>query len=230
VSIHDVGKKVRKFRRHIAWGVALVVGTALVLLCSFYVLAPALLSAGPGAGLASARGAVRGEGERALEWDARLNELNVTHTAAADCSSGCWRLVSARYESPEESGGLHHIWLQAQDEQGHQLAGQPWTVAWPEGSAVLQTKAPGEWADFPMYASYDPFERDEVGPYRAFVGTDEARSDRVQGMGLPLKHHVNFRLVFRWSARPAPTPSPTATRGPEAPPNHCLFIPVISTE
>jgi hypothetical protein len=41
MSVREIEKKVRKFRRHIAWGVALVVGTALVLLCSFYVLAPA---------------------------------------------------------------------------------------------------------------------------------------------------------------------------------------------
>jgi hypothetical protein len=174
-----------------------------------------------------------------LVWDVRLDELNVTRTAAADCSAGCWRLVEARYEDPDEAAGLHHVWGRALNEDGQQLAGQSWAVAWPGGSAALQTKAPGEWADFPMYASYDPF-KGETGPYRAFAGADEARSDVVAGMGLPLKHHVNFRLVWQWQsqAQPTPiaTPLPTATPRPLAtpspgttlPPNYCLFLPTVS--
>jgi hypothetical protein len=174
-----------------------------------------------------------------LVWDVRLDELNVTRTAAADCSAGCWRLVEARYEDPDEAAGLHHIWGRVLDADGQQLAGQPWTVAWGGGSAALQTKAPGEWADFPMYASYDPF-LGEAGPYRAFAGSDEARSDTVRGMGLPLKHHVNFRLVWQWQSQAQPTPVatllPTATPrpvatpspGPTLPPNYCLFLPTMS--
>lgn len=146
-------------------------------------------------------------GAPTLDWDPRLDELNVTRTAAADCSSGCWRLVSARYESPEESGGLHHIWAKVLDEQGEQIGGAPWTVAWPEGSTQLVTKSPPEWADFPMYASYAP-DRGASGPYRAFAGTDETRSDTVWGMGLPLKHHVNFRLVWQWTQEEPPPEMP----------------------
>jgi hypothetical protein len=211
VSIKDIYKKARKERRRLTAYLLIALVAALAVLFGVFVLAPALVGAAP-----TAQATV--QEVPALDWDSRLDELNVTHTPAADCSSGCWVLVSARYESPEESGGLHHLWARALDEQGQQLAGQPWTVAWPEGSAVLQTKAAGEWADFPMYASYDPFERDETGPYRAFAGTDEARSDTVQGMGLPLKHHVSFRMVWQWqpagAALPTPTPSPTVSPEP----------------
>jgi hypothetical protein len=205
VKEHDTEKRVRKLRRELATYVLLILLSAAALF-GIFVLGPALVGA---AEQSAAQEAL------VLEWDPRLTELNVTHTAAADCSAGCWRLISARYESPEESGGLHHIFLIALDEQGNQLAGQPWTVAWPEGSVALQTKPAPDWADFPMYASYAP-DRGEAGSYRAFVGTDEARSDIVAGMGLPLKHHVNFRLVFRWTVDvgPSPTPSSTTTPGP----------------
>jgi hypothetical protein len=129
-------------------------------------------------------------------WDPRLDALGITLEPATSCAEGCWRLVEARYEDPDEAQGLHHIWAIVQGADGRQLAGQPWTVAWPGGSAGLQTKPYPDQADFPMYASYAP-DRDESGPYRAFAGSDEAQSDTVHGMGLPLKHHVNFRLTWR---------------------------------
>jgi hypothetical protein len=49
-----------------------------------------------------------------------------------------------------------------------------------------------------MWASFAP-DRGEQGPYSAWV--DGAPSDRVSGLGLPLKHHVNFRLTWKKSVK-----------------------------
>jgi hypothetical protein len=195
VSIKDIYKKARKERRRLTAYLLIALVTAMTVLFSYLILAPALVGAAPAEQL-TVREAP------ALDWDSRLDELNVTHTPAADCSSGCWVLVSARYESPEESGGLHHLWARALDEQGQQLAGQPWTVAWPEGSAVLQTKAAGEWADVPLWDCYRSNE--EPGAYAAWAGPDRARSDVVAGMGLPYCLHVSFRLVWQWTTGEPP--------------------------
>ena len=168
------------------------------------------------------------------EWDPRLDGLNVTYHPAADCSQGCWRLESARFEDVDESNGLHHIWVRLLNADGQQVADLPWHVAWPDGDTRTMSKASPDWADFAMYAGYDPAQG--AGPYRAYAGDDETRSDVVRGMGLPLNQHVSFRLVWRWveggtapqtytvympvvvrQPPPAPTPTPTSTPTSETP-------------
>lgn len=145
----------------------------------------------------------------AVEWDARLDKLRVTLAPAADCSGGCWRLRSARYEDQNEAGGLHHIWARAMDANGSFLEGKPWTVAWPGGSQALSTKPPSEWSDHAMWDCYAVYQG-ETGAYSAYMGDDPARSDTVRGMGLPYCLHVNFRLVWQWTDPTAPPPaSPT---------------------
>lgn len=58
--------------------------------------------------------------------------------------------------------------------------------------------------DFPMTAdsNFDPA-KGEVGPYSAYMF---GPSDKVSGLGLPLKQHVQYRLIFQWSDTPPPTP------------------------
>lgn len=148
-----------------------------------------------------------------LEWDHRLNDLNVSYQPAADCSQGCWRLISARYEDRSESGENHNLYGRLRDEAGTVLAGYPWKVAWPDGSVTVMTKPAPEWSDFPLYGCYFP-DQGASGGYRAFAGTVEARSDSVHGMGLPYCWHVNFRLIWQWQP-PGSTPTPTST--PPAP-------------
>lgn len=145
-----------------------------------------------------------------LDWDSRLDALNVTYQAATDCSQGCWRLVSAQYEDEQESQGLHHIWARARNQSGTELEGQTWYVAWPEDSQSLTTKPAGEWADYPMFSCYNP----DHGPggYRAWMGNSSAQSDQVLGMGLPQCLHVSFRLTWQWdeggeTATSTPTPA-----------------------
>ncbi len=162
-----------------------------------------------------------------LEWDPRLDDLNVTYRPAENCAQGCWRLISARFEDVDESNGLHHIWVKLLNADGEQMAGQPWHVAWPDGNQRLLSKAAPDWADFAMYAGYDP--ATGPGPYRAYAGDDEQRSDVVLGMGLPLKQHVSFRLVWQWaepgssvSPTPSASPTPAGTPSPSS-----AFLPII---
>ncbi|MDQ7029768.1 MAG: carboxypeptidase-like regulatory domain-containing protein [Ardenticatenia bacterium] len=153
-----------------------------------------------------------------LEWDPRLDDLQVTYRPAEECAQGCWRLVSARFEDVDESNGLHHIWARLLDADGQQVADRPWHVAWPDGDQRLMSKAAPDWADFAMYAGYDP--ANGPGPYRAYAGDDERRSDVVLGMGLPLNQHVSFRLVWQWTDSPSASPTP-ASGAPR------VFLPII---
>lgn len=132
----------------------------------------------------------------ALEWDSRLDEVGVTLLPAQDCSGGCWKLITARYEDDQQSGGNHNVWTRLYGESGEMIAGAPWHVAWPDGNVTIYTKAPPEWADFPIFDCFLPDR--ERGAYRAYAGDDPAKSDIVDGMGLPACLHVNYRLEWQY--------------------------------
>jgi len=122
-----------------------------------------------------------------LNWDPRLDDLGISLIARP---SARWRLVVAQYEDETQSGGQHHIFVRLLDREGRPLAESEesaW-VAWPDGRQSLTAKdaSAGFYADFPMYAV--------LGNYSVGVGGD---SDTLQGLGLPSKHHVNYRLTFQ---------------------------------
>lgn len=98
-----------------------------------------------------------------------------------------WELAAARFEDETESGGNHNIYVELITGSEPPPADAPW-VAWSDGRQTLELKPAGSaWvADFPMYGP--------LGAYTVGVG---AASDRVAGLGLPGKQHVNFRLTFR---------------------------------
>jgi hypothetical protein len=148
-----------------------------------------------------------------LDWDSRLDGLNVTYQPAADCSAGCWRLESAQYEDESESGGNHNIYGRMRDENGTLLVNATWYVAWPDGtSPPIYTKPEPDWSDFPINACYYP-DQGQAGGYRAYAGNNETQSDKVSGMGLPYCWHVNFKLIWQWQPAGA-EPTQTATQVP----------------
>jgi hypothetical protein len=122
-----------------------------------------------------------------LTWDSRLDELGV-RVVRATVSAGqpVWRLIEARYEDPQEAAGLHHVFFRLVDERGTPVVGQDVELLWADGSAITRSDANG--ANFPLYGS--------LGEYSVQVA---GASDRVEGLGLPRKHHVNFRLTFQRS-------------------------------
>jgi len=122
-----------------------------------------------------------------LTWDPRLDELGVRVVrATASAGQPVWRLIEARYEDPQEAAGLHHVFFRLVDERGTPVVGQDVELLWADGSAITRSDANG--ANFPLYGS--------LGEYSVQVA---GVSDRVEGLGLPRKHHVNFRLTFQLS-------------------------------
>lgn len=113
------------------------------------------------------------------EWDPGLDTLGVT-LIEADVPAGTfyWKLVSARWQDAQESGGRHHIYTYPED--------TPMRIVWPGGSATFT----GNW---PMYNAGNAFS----------VRPDTAEPvDEIHGMGLGTpeqpahKIHTCFRL--RW--------------------------------
>jgi len=152
----------------------------------------------------------------------------VSIVPAQDCSGGCWvvDLERSEYWDIEESQGLHHAFAVALDSHGNQIAGLPFTVAYPTGSDTVLTKPAPDWADIALYADFDP-NQGEAGPYWAYMGTGGGdNSEHVTGLGLPLNLHVSYRLVFVWqdgggTATPTPPPTPSPT------PAHRLWLPMV---
>ena len=98
-------------------------------------------------------------------------------------------MVSAVYEDETQSGGNHHIFVTFVDSSGNpcQPDDQAW-VSWPDGKQSLEIKQSGGQytAEFPMYGL--------LGNYSVGIGDN---SDVISGLGLPAKHHVNYRLTFQ---------------------------------
>ena len=129
-----------------------------------------------------------------LEWDWRLDALGIAvEPANAAPGQEYWKLVRAVYQAPDEAGGNHHIYYNLLDENQRPVANQKVWQGWPEDKTDAATNDQGE-SNIPLWASFAP-DRDEIGPYFAWI--DGLPSDRVVGMGLPLKRHVNFFLTWQ---------------------------------
>ncbi len=112
-----------------------------------------------------------------------------------------WKLISAQYQDETQSGGNISIVCNVQDEYGQSALGQNVVQAWPDGQAAQATDGKGI-VNFPMSgdSSFAP-DRGEHGPYSAYVAG--LPSDRVVGMGLPLRRHVQYLLTWRKSTAPS---------------------------
>jgi hypothetical protein len=132
------------------------------------------------------------------ELDPRLSSLNVQIAEPGGVKAGqwYWRLVRARWQSKEESGNDHTIYIEVLDENGNRLVGQPVEVRWESGSLTLVTedKPQNEYpANFPMYNT--------LGSYAVAVAG--LPSDTVVGLGMGTAEqphftiHTNFFLTFK---------------------------------
>lgn len=130
-------------------------------------------------------------------WDPRLDQLGVTvEEANVGAGQPYWRLVEVRWEDETESGGKHHIYMEALDENGSRIVGQPVTVFWGSGSDTKVTEnkpAPDFAYNYQMYAS--------GAAYSAKV--EGLPSDVLHGAGLGdlarrmWNIHVNYILLFQ---------------------------------
>lgn len=142
-----------------------------------------------------------------MQWDERLDNLGVNLKPNAQAK---WRATDARYQDEQEAQGQHHIWFSVLDENNQPKPNVRVFVDWigrdaDDPPTQRLTGADGR-ANIDIYANLDPAKKN--GPYFAYVeGQDQ--SDTVAGMGLPLKHHVNFLLTFAPQAvAPKPPPPP----------------------
>jgi hypothetical protein len=135
-------------------------------------------------------------------WDPRLDQLGVA-LQEANVGSGqqYWRLVDARWADEIQSGGKHHIYVEALDENGNRVVGQPVRVTWSEGSlsGATEDKAPPDYAyNFQMYAA----------GYAYTVGIEGAPSDQISGAGLGSIEqrtygiHTSYYLTFQRTTKP----------------------------
>jgi hypothetical protein len=133
---------------------------------------------------------------RPLQWDSRLDNWLYPpvrlEPAAAEPGQTYWRLITAGWSSPDESGGIHYIYISTIDETGNPLPGQ--RVFVDNGGrtiVVTEYKAGTDYGvTFPMYGT--------LGAYTCHV---EGLSDRVVGLGLGTvkgaQEHTAFHLVFQ---------------------------------
>jgi hypothetical protein len=131
-----------------------------------------------------------------LQWDRRLDTWLYPpvrlEPAAAEPGQAYWRLVVAEWRSPDESGGIHYLYISTIDETGNPLPGQPVFVDnGGRTTLVTEYKAGTDYGvAFPMYGT--------LGAYTCHV---EGLSDGVVGLGLGSvkgdKTHTAFRLVFQ---------------------------------
>jgi LysM repeat protein len=133
-----------------------------------------------------------------LEWDWRLDALGVgLEHAQVESGNEYWRLVRAVYQAPDESSDSHQIQYSLIDELGQPVAYHKVWQGWPNDKADALTNERGE-TSIPLWNSYAP-DRGESGAYYAWV--DGLPTDRVYGMGLPLKRHVSFLLTWQRTAK-----------------------------
>jgi len=129
-----------------------------------------------------------------VEWDWRLDALGVKLVPAeVRPGQAYWKLIRAEYQGPGESNDSHQIYYTVVDQQDNPMEYQKVMQSWADGETDAITNEQGQ-ANIPLWASYAP-DRGEQGAYTAWV--DGLPSDRVVGMGLPLKRHVSFVLTWK---------------------------------
>jgi hypothetical protein len=131
--------------------------------------------------------------ETSLKIDARIRDV-----VTLDLSGDLFKLEEIVWMDPEESRGLHHIFVDVVDQEGRRLAGEKFRVVW-EGEEVIipVEEKPGEpWGgNYPMYAT--------MGSYSVSIVSPSGASDSVTGLGMGtpeephIKHHTSFGLRFR---------------------------------
>lgn len=135
------------------------------------------------------------------DLDPRLNLLNVgIQPVEVQPGQSYWRLVKAYWQSKEESGNDHTIYIEVLDENGSRIAGQPVEIRWQDGNLAVLTedKPPYEYpANFPMYGTLGSYSVSVAGlPSDTIVGL---------GMGTPEQPaftiHTNFLLTFQRTKR-----------------------------
>ena len=133
--------------------------------------------------------------------DGRLSLLGIKIApASVPVGQPYWRLIDARWEDGQQSGGKHSIYIEVLDATGNRALGQRVVVEWAGGSASLVVKdvpPPELSVNFPMYNTLGSYSVRVLG----------LPSDRISGLGLGTIEapnftvHTCFYLTFRMATR-----------------------------
>ena len=128
-----------------------------------------------------------------------------------------YELVHVEYISPENpvNNGSTNIYVRANTEMrdGTYQPGVKFWQDWKDDRASELTKPILQAPDFngvkyglTFYmsgdSSFDP-NKGQVGPYAVYP---DLAGDRITGLGLPLKRHVQYLLTWQWTDKPTPPP------------------------
>ncbi len=131
-----------------------------------------------------------------LQLDPRLAaEAGVSVQFVQPTLAPYWKLISAQYQNPDESGGQAKIVGSVQDEAGQPLAGARMILTRPGEQIELATDEQGRVALTMAGDSTFDSARHEHGPYS--VSVDGLPSDAVEGMGLTQGAPVQYILTWR---------------------------------
>ncbi len=140
-----------------------------------------------------------------IYWDQRLGNgsqvlphLDSVQLTPATVAHGqkFWRAISVKFEDITESGNDHTIYVKVLGEDGQRIDGKKAHLTSVGGLSEYPDEKPaGDMCDcnfnYPMY-----------GDGYAFTLEDQFPSDKVSGMIMPLRRHVNYRVTFRLTTNP----------------------------
>ncbi len=172
-------------------------------------LAPVVRAAPPTAAPPAATAAPALPALPAVEWDQRLGNgsqvlphlENVRLIPATGLAHGqkYWRVTRVKFENIDESGSDHTIYVKILDENGKRVEGKNLQVTSDTGGGVFPDqpteKSASDMCDcnfnYPMYG--DGYNVQIVG---------DLPSDKVAGMVMPLRRHVNYKITYQLSTNP----------------------------
>ncbi len=107
-----------------------------------------------------------------------------------------WRAISVKFEDINESGNDHTIYVKVLGEDGKRVDGKKAHLTSVGGLSEYPDEKPaGDMCDcnynYPMY-----------GDGYAFNIEDQYPSDKVSGMVMPMRRHVNYRVIFQLTTMP----------------------------
>jgi hypothetical protein len=144
-----------------------------------------------------------------VEWDERLGSgakvlphLEGVRIIPAGAAHGqkYWRAIRVKFEDINESGNDHTIYVKLVDQNGNRVDAETANVRahlTSEGglSEYPEQKPAGDYCDcnfnYPMYGDGYAFNIEGKDP-----------SDKVAGMIMPMRRHVNYRITFQLVTNP----------------------------
>jgi hypothetical protein len=107
-----------------------------------------------------------------------------------------WRAISVKFEDISESGNDHTIYVKVLGEDGKRVDGKKAHLTSVGGLSEYPDEKPANDLcdcnfNYPMY-----------GDGYGFNIEDQFPSDKVSGMIMPMRRHVNYRVIFQLTTNP----------------------------